>query len=248
MINQCRFSKSVAFFQEDFMKKWNLVPYHNTNAPAIFVGVYRPEDVAAINNHKGFKVVCNTGKLRDIFLNINPKNVVVTATMGGCVDTSNDILKLKYKFKTCSFPIKDFSSFKPNPLGEKVYCYLGNESGKFVMGYEIAKQVQKRIPFEIIIGMQGNSMDFVKQNFYDKCFINLKPSVTGGLTSATELAYMGRYTISNSITPFCKKFNCVDDIIKIIYQESVKIGTIQPSVVGDFFTTGNEWKEVKFWL
>jgi len=247
-ILQAHFSQSVKFFENDFLKRWNIKPYSNPNAPAIFLGVCRPEDVTVINNHKDFKLVCNTGKLRDIFHLINSENVVVTATMGGLADDERFNLEPTYQYKEASFEIKDFSPFLPNPLGPKVYCYLGNESGKHVMGYEVAMEVKERIPFEMIIGMQGKSMNYVKENYYDQCFVNLKPSITGGLTTACELAHMGRFTISNSKAPFCKGWETVDDIVNIINQECFKINSIQPSIIGNFFNVDKKWKEVSFWL
>jgi hypothetical protein len=248
MVVQCRFSQSVKFFQQGFMDRWNLRYYFSAHQPAIFVGVYRPEDVDIINNHRGFKIVANTGKLRDIFWNINPTDTFVTGIMGGVMDPEREKLFDTYTFIETSFPIKDFSTFKPTPLGSSIYCYLGNESGKHIMGYDLIEQIRKRTNFDIIIGMQGHSMDYVKENFYNKCFINIKPSITGGLTGACELAYMGRRTVSNAKAPFCLPYNSIDDILRIIDQESSKIGTLQPSCINRFFTTGEEWKHLRFWL
>ena len=59
---------------------------------------------------------------------------------------------------------------------------------------------------------------------------------------------MGRRTISNTIAPFCMGYKSVEDIVRIINEESKKIGIIQASKLGNYFDTGEEWREEKFWL
>ena len=241
MIKQVRFSDGVRFFEVGFCRKWDVNIYSDINAPCLFVGVYFPVDVEAINKHKGFKVIWNTGRIRDIFTMINCKNVVVMDS--GVIDHSS--IKGKYKIKKASIQIKDFSMFKPGVLGDKIYCYLGDIASKEIMGFSFMEKLKMKTPFDIIYGFLGNSIEFVKEQYYDKCFVNIKPNVIGGITTAAELAYMGRMTISNTKTPFC--INYKDDILDIITKESKKIGTLQSSMIGDFYNIGDEWKQVKFW-
>jgi hypothetical protein len=184
----------------------------------------------------------NTGKIRECFSQINPENVVVK---------TNKITGEppgQYKTKEAMFQIKDFSIFTPNRLGNKVYCYLGSESSREIMGYSFMEKLRSRISFEIIYGFLGNSIEYVKEQYYDKCFVNIKPNPIGGTTTAVELAYMGRKTISNTEAPFCINYKDIDHIADLIKEESKKIGTIQPSCVGNYYNTGEEWKQTKFWL
>jgi hypothetical protein len=85
-------------------------------------------------------------------------------------------------------------------------------------------------------------------NFYNHSFVNIKMVESGGWTTATEMAYMGRKTISNSKAPFCVDFQDNEHLRELIIKEAEKIGTVQPSCVGDFFDTGEEWKRVNFWI
>ena len=159
---------------------------------------------------------------------------------------NHDSISDKYKKKKGNIQIKDFSMFTPNKLGDKVYCYVGNRSVQDQYGYDLLEKLKKEIEFDVVYGFLGHSIEFVKENYYDNCFVNIKVRLMGGMTTSTELAYMGRMTISNTKAPFC--INYTDDILDIIREESKKIGTIQPSVVGDFFDVGAEWKQLEFWL
>jgi len=77
MITQAKFSKSVKFFEKGFFDRWNLYGYHNRHASCFFAGVYSKEDVKIINAHKGFKVVWNPGRKKDLFENLNNDIIVM---------------------------------------------------------------------------------------------------------------------------------------------------------------------------
>lgn len=253
MIEQVRFSKSIKAFEANFCKKWNVVPYYDINKPCLFMGVYDIDDATTINNHKSLKIIFITGRLRKVYKHfklINPKNVVLKVTKNSedYIYDNFEEIKNKYKIKYCNFPIKDYSMFIPNILGNKIYCYLGSWKRRKYLGYNVIEEIKKNTPFEILYGFQGHTIEDLKANFYDKCFINIKPGLATGITSATELAYMGRYTISNSKIPFCIGYSNIDDIIKIINQEAKKIGTIQSSLVGDYHDVDIEWKQINFWI
>jgi hypothetical protein len=242
MINQVKFSRSVQFFEKGFCKRWSVDFYKDIDKPCLFVGLYRQEDIDVINQHNGFKVVWLTGKIQKVFQQLNPDNLVILISNG--VDVC---IPAEYKVKQGNIQIKDFSMFKPNKLGNKIYCYLGNGKGKHIMGYDLINQLKLLVEYKIIEGYQGHSMEQVKNNYYDNCFVNVKPNLTGGLTSAIELAKMGRYTISNSKALFCKNYEGLEDMVKLIEIESKKIGTIQPSLIDGYFNIGEEWKQEKFW-
>lgn len=241
MITQARFSKSVKFFERDFLNRWNLNRYGNTHNSCFFAGVYNDEDVKVINAHKGFKVVWNSGRKRDIFDRLD-NNIVVMIGNGIEADISN------YKSKDVNIEIKDFSIFKPTPLGMFVYVYLGKPKYKEMYGYSLVKEVASKIPYKILYGYLGNEMDFVKREYYDKSFINIKINIHGGLTTATELAHMGRKTISNTKAVFCESYQDVDDIVDMIMAESLLIGKIPVSKIPEGFFTGKEWLNEKFWI
>jgi len=243
MIRQARFSDKIKHFAEGFYQKWNVVPYYDINASAIFLGVYDDDDVSVINKHQGLKVVWNTGQLRGCFMRIDPKNVVVINSDRQRIAS----LKERYRLKKTMFPIKDFSDFKPVPMGDKIYCYLGAERMKREYGYDVIEKFKEISPFEIIYGFLEHSVEYVRDNYYASCFINIKPSIYGGNTSAIEMAYMGRYTIANIPSPFYLGYAELDDMLAIVMNESKKIGTIPNPVIGKFFDTGDEWMDDDFW-
>jgi hypothetical protein len=115
------------------------------------------------------------------------------------------------------------------------------------MGYQFVLELKEYIPFRIIYGYQGNSINYVRDHFYNECFVNLKPNIVGGFTTAQELAYMGRKTISNSKASFCIPYKNVKEAARAVMEEAKKIGTIQPSCIGDYFNIDKEWKQVAFW-
>lgn len=249
MIKQCRFSKSIRFFERGFCDKWGVVPYKKINRSCFFAGVYKQEDVDAINNHKGFKIVWPTGNIRDVFWNINPENVIVR--LSSLEPSIYHEIEKKYKCRYVNFPIKDFSMFQPNIFGDSVYVYLGNQKRKDVYGYNIMKEIERKIPYRVLYGIHpkplADNIKYIKREFYDKCFVNIKIHILGGFTTATELAYMGRYSISNGHAPFCIGYRDNDYIVKLIEKEAVKIGTVQNPVIGNWFDTGEEWKNENFW-
>ena len=244
MIKQVRVSHGLRRFKPGIMERWGLKDYHDKNAPCLFLNINGKEDIDAVKNHKGFKLIFFANARGNQFINhfVGVRDLVVM---------SNPYLNIPdgIKVKDGFFEIKDYSMFKPNRLGDKIYSYIGNERQKEKYGYNILKNLQKSIKYEIIFGMQGNSIEYVKHNYYDNCFLNLNfnKSGGGGLTTVKELALMGRKTIMN--TKF--DYDCIipykdDDIIKIINGEAKKIGTIQPGK--DYHTIGPEWQYVSYWI
>ena len=103
--------------------------------------------------------------------------------------------------------------------------------------------------------LRGDDLKYLKENFYDKSFLNLNLSRGTGLSTAIELGLMGRKTIfkptmQNNIQrlelPIFIHYNTIDDIIEIINQESKKIGTIQPAIQSH--NVGKEWLHLNFWI
>jgi len=244
MIEQVRVSHGLRRFKPGIMSRWGLKDYHDINAPCLFFNINNQEDIDAVKNHKGFKLIFFANARGNQFINHfkGISNMVVIA---------NPYLDIPegMKVKDGIFEIKDYSMFKPNKLGDKIYCYVGNNSQKNRYGYDRALKIQKRIGYEIIFGMQGHTMEYVKKNYYDNCFLNLNLNITGGggHTTVRELARMGRRTIINTKFDYLcgLSYKDDDDIIRLINEESKKIGTIQAGV--DYHTVGGEWLNVGFW-
>lgn len=245
MIRQARFSRGVNLFESGFLKRWRLDNYHDVNAPCYFAGVYSIEDVNVINAHRGLKIIWNPGHVRPFFRLIRNDNVVIHRATDG-IDLS---MLSDYRIVNAKFEIKDLSAFKPNKLGNKIYTYLGREKLKEIYGLKEVDELKKRCKFEVITAYQGHDMEWVKRNYYDQCFVYFKPCITGGGTSAIELALMGRKSISNSNENMYIPYKDMDEVIDIINRESEKIGTVQPNCLPEgTYYTGVEWLNEKFWL
>lgn len=246
MIKQVRFSRSMKFFEKDFCDLWNLTTYQDINAPCFFGGAYWKEDVDAINNHKGFKVVWNPSKIRSIFILLNPDNLVVWKSADS-IDHS--LIEGKYKIKKAKFRLRDKSLFKPNPLGNCICCYLGNEKAKYYYGYEEVEKLRKLTKFKILISMSGKTRKQLKREIYDKSFVHFKPALIGGVETSIELALMGRKTVGIAKGEFYLLYDSIEHACEIIKEQAKNIGKIIGSVLNkDYFDTGEEWKQVKFWL
>jgi len=249
MIKQVRVSHGLRRFKKGLMERWNLEDYHDKDAPCLFFNINGKEDIDAVKNHKGFKLIFFGNARGNQFIEslIGIKDLVVI--YNGYLNVPKNI-QIKDMGNATPFEIRDYSIFRPNKLGNKIYAYIGNDKQKEKYGYSILKNLQKSIKYEIIFGLQGHTIEYVKQNYYDNCFLNLNLNLSGGggITTATELAFMGRKTIMNTKFryPFIIPHENDEDIIRLINQEAQKINTIQPGF--DHHTVGVEWQSETFWM
>jgi len=246
MIKQCRFSKAVKFFEQDFCDRWGLKHYYSQEESCLFAGVYKPEDVEAINNHKGFKVIWNNGNVRNKLFNMLDEKNLVVCKYTNSIDHSG--IDSRFRIVPARFEIKDYSLFAPEPLGQSVCVYLGNEKSKHIMGFDEVIKLKKITKHPIIISMQGHTRAWVKENIYARSFVNFKPVKVGGVETANELALMGRKTVSIAEGEGYINYNTIEEAANLIELEAKKIGTNQGSVLPkDYFRTGEEWLNEKFW-
>ena len=230
----------------NFCKRWDITTYQNANKPCLFAGVYNIEDVEIINKHKGFKVVWNPGRIRPFFTLLDSINLVVLRRMKS-IDHS--LIEGKYKIKTARFEIKDYSLFKPNPLGDCIYCYLNSEKFKYLYGFKEVEKLRKLTKYKILVGMLGSPIEQVRTDLYSKCFVYFKPSLTGGGSTSIELALMGRKTVSKGKGNFYLLYDSIEQACEIIENEAKNIGKTVGSVLNEnYHDTGKEWKRIKFWL
>jgi hypothetical protein len=245
MIEQIKFFHSVQEFEKGFRERWNLLPYHDTNKPCYFAGATKPHEIDFINNHKGLKIVWSPGRVRECLLKLDKSCIL--HRWANIVDYS--LLIGKYKIVQATIEIKDYSMFKPVPLGTKVYTYLGRKDMRDLYGGQEIDELKKICRFEIIEGYKGHTMEWVKENYYNNCFIHFKPAVIGGSTSATELALMGRKTLSNDPEKIYTPYASIEQANEIIENEAKNIGLTRLSVLHpDFFDTGYEWLKESFWV
>jgi len=250
MIKQALVADSIKFFKKDFLERWYLTEYYDPREPSIFFG--GRELSKHIQNHTGFKVV-----LPSTPEDIPDFNIVTNTKNMGLVGPSRPGIPKEVVCKDFLIQIKDYTMFSPTPLGDKIYTYSGFKNGYDVYqkNLKIIQEIENRTGFEVITTSHTKleeyySLEYLKTNYYDKCFVNLNLSKDGThLTTVLELGSMGRKSIMKKNyqnLPFVIDYADVDDIVQIIKQESKKIGTYVSSLTDTCFI-GNEWIENDFW-
>jgi hypothetical protein len=246
---QAHVASTLKFFKNNFLSKYNLEEYHDVNAPAIFFGLR--DSTELIKRHRGYKLLIPCTPID------YPRVAADSRSFFMCDD--NYTLPEGIIRKSLTPEIKDYSFFKPSVMGDKIYSYSGFKNG-WSHGLSFVREIQKNIDFEIITTAHLNLKDYydieyLKSNFYDKCFLNLNLTKGNALSTTIEMGLMGRKTIFKDITqnsiqrigfPNFIYYENMEDIVRIINEESKKIGTIQPSI--DAHNIGDEWLDLDFWL
>jgi len=249
-IRQAFVSPSIGFFKDNFLKVNNLVEYNDVYEPAVFFGAY--ESSQFIEEHKGYKIILPCMPLDFPVIRNYDKTLFVCSE--NCRLPQNVIRK------SITPRIKDYDMFKPNKLGDKIYVYSGFKKGNNLLHEEFINEIQKRINYEIITTDHNTlndyySIDHLKSNYYDNCFLNINLTEGSGLSTVIELGLMGRKTIfknpyTNNVQrmefPNFIPYETFDDIINIINEESKKINTLQEPI--DAHNVGDEWLDLDFWL
>jgi len=248
-IIQSSSSPDAKYFLDKFNKRWNLLDYHNPDAPCFFFGCLGQHDT--INNHKGFKILMFMSPSDNRYLNLikpSPNLILITS----------QFFKIPSIFKTRDVIIEtqDYSIFKPSPLGNKIYAHIGKMGRRKIFKYDDLLRLQDKLDWEIIFGMSETgastyiSPNDLKSKYYDKSFVSINLSSGAGRTTIRELAKMGRSTITNSSNDYqwVIKYRDYDHIIELIKEESKKIGTVQPDLMKNYPYVGEEWLNVDFWI
>jgi hypothetical protein len=105
------------------------------------------------------------------------------------------------------------------------------------------RKVQKRIPYEIIYGLQGHGIRELKRDYYDRSFVNLRLNPFAAGLTADEMAHMGRFSVSNRPEMWYINWQTVDDIVRIINEQAKSIG--QTCHIPMNYE--QNWQQIKFW-
>jgi len=248
-VKQALVAPSIKFFKERFLKKYDLVEYHDPNEPAPFYGA--SESSNFINGHNSYKIILPSTP-NDI-----PKLNNYNNTFLICSD--NFQLPKNVIRKSITPRLKNYDVFKPNKLGDKIYFYSGFKDG-WNLKNGMINEIQKRINYEIITTNHSKindyyDIEYLKSNYYDKCFLNINLTNGHGMSTVIELGLMGRKTIFRNPNKnnFQRiefesliSYETLDDIVNIINDESKKINTIQESI--DVHNVDDEWLYIDYWI
>jgi hypothetical protein len=222
-ISQIKISTSNEFFNQKINFKYKLVDYYNKKKPAIFWGMYRDEDVLALENHNNLCVVIwrgsdamNVKKYVDRIKKIkNIRHISISSFIKNSLDKNGIISEL--------IPIRPTENIiNVKPRGNKLYFYYGKNTEKAwnFYGGKIVDKIKKIIPYEIILATKDTYNENELQKIYEDCFLGLRLTDHDGIANTVcEMGLMGRNCIHNGDIPNSLKYNSIDDIVEIIHKE-----------------------------
>lgn len=244
-IKQAHVSQSLIHFKEGFLKRWNLIDYHDPSAPVLFVGVYGT-DYLKVNAHKEFKLVLFGGA--DI---PNATRLIWNNMHVVCDQFTYDYKLNEYWIPTSRkfvhVPWKDYSDFKPVQLGDKIYSYqsMPSPGSRVKYRYDILEKVIAYFGKEnVLIGYQGHTIKEMIDEFYSRSFVNLQLNPIAGFTTTLEMAHLGRLSVSNFKAPFCLDWTDADSVINRI--KTIKDNGLTADATG-FLHNSDDWLDTDFW-
>ena len=242
------------YFSRGMKERWGLEDYKCLNTPTVFLSLGSPQAIQTFKNHKGIKLLYFSGS------DCNPQtiNLVKNTQDVVCIGWSPWITQILEKnnipHKNFFLPLKHYNDFKPTILGENIYVYKGihGDRSDYFKWDEIIKPLQDVFGEDRIIHTTKQPINKLINDYYNDCFVYVKPNERGGSTAMWELGYMGRKTISNNQgnLPHVLNSTSLEETINLILQESKKIGTLQPQLsqlTHDHFQNTNEWLYVDFY-
>jgi hypothetical protein len=264
-ISQISISPGLYDFVHGLKNRWGLVDYYDMDAPCLFFGCF--EQQSKINNHNGYKIlVFSTDNNHKWFHGNAQYNQQKITNYDKLIVSDSPTFKspdgVRTKFisdQGIGFEIKDYSKYTPNVLGDKIYYYLHSHDRKKEFFYDTIERISKKVPFEFIYGIKDKEFKGFHPHeymieIYKQCFLNINLSSGTGLTTVIEMAKMGIKTLANKDRNLCQSWECMincdinndDEIIKLIMEESKKIGATQPSI--NVHNVDEEWLDINFWI
>ena len=245
-------------FSHRLRERYGFGDYTDINEPCFFWGALG--ETYKINNHKGLKIVKFLTPLDCTVINEinNDENLFIVYDPFFKTETDFNFVNIEFEFS-------DFSMFQPKPMGDKIYCYMRDP---LEFRKDILEQIQRGINFEILYGGEVrdaryyDTLENLKKNYYDKCFLSINLSSKHGYTTVRELGCMGIKTIMYSpykfpsiiqLNNYTRNFNGdgssinvdIYEIIEKINYESRNIG--YTGVRMNPHNINNEWVYVDFW-
>ena len=198
--NQAIVHNQIGPFRKPFNDRWNFKEYKDPKEPLVMFGYLNQDWI--YENHKGYKLIIPSNPV-DMPNFENLTNHDKTIFVGKLYGKDKKLIE-KYPqivFMNKEMEIKDYSIFKPNILGDKIYYYSGFKNGWSGWGQDIIREIQKNIDFEITTTEHNYRNEYydenlLKKNYYDKIFLNLNFSKHAGMTTVRETGLMGRKTIT----------------------------------------------------
>ena len=267
-IEQAYVSPSLSHFRDEFLKCWNLRKYDNPEEPAVFYGLYfdwdgdkkwptkSSVDIETYNNHKGFKVLlCGAAEYSGgQFNKIDKESLNLIAVDDWEVDACK---ALKLPYKHLKVPYFDFDRYLPIKLGDRIYSHIPLRENDGEWG----KHFENMFQYEKLMKLFGeDTFCFPKEwtpvhkmlPYFNQSFVNIKQDKVRGTVTSWKLGVMGRNTITINVedAPNFLQYKSDDDLLRLVDEESKKIGTIQNGVsekVKSYFHQSDDWLHEDYW-
>lgn len=254
IFKQAHVSKVIAqYFEENFRTRWNLDRYVDKTEPCVFFGLYNEMDRKLLLDHESYSIVIwGGGEFEDY-------NIKFASSLDKCIMVGYGWMEETYRrlnipFQKLILPVKNYSDFKPTPLGDKIYAYSGvhGNRGSYLNWNSYIHPLIDYYGSDKVIYTSFKSLEVLIEEYYNNSFIYIKPKDKGGSTTMWELGYMGRKTVANNQgnLPNVLNFSDLDDIKRHIDAESKKIGTIQNELseqVHSVFMNDNAWLNLNYY-
>ena len=254
-IEQGYIAPHMEHFKKDFLELWGLREYDNPNEPCVFADLQKEETRHMMITHNAFAIAMwgggDTGEhvAREVKPHSHIKHPVY-----GAYRLFLDEMSIPYRKKCVAW--KSYDPFQPVPLGDKIYCYVGDETeGKqLYYGIPYIKELIKIFGEDrFILAVRGKEINWLRDNYYTQSFINIRINPWGGATTMWEMGCMGRKSVANFTdgAPCALSYRSIDDIVDHIREEEKKIGTVQHEVSNQtrsFLDYKNDdWLWTEYW-
>jgi hypothetical protein len=251
-VRQFFISDSVKFFRPVYEVQYDLTCVNETGydplAPCLFFGMYRQEDMDRINRHQGKRLIawCGVDAANLATVKAIAENAPDAVHISMSHRISAHLRQFSCNFRQVALPNTLLDYCKPEPKGPRIYCYAPNEG----YGRALAQEVADKLPeYDLILTDSCTQYSLTDlYELYKKSFVGLRFKVFDGSgASVSDMALMGRYTVSNNGTPSCLPYAGLDDILAHIREQAKTIGTVDTvlaSFMRQYLDVGTSWLQI----
>lgn len=230
-ITQAYVSKSIMDFP--FHEVYALDDYNDFLKPTVLFGMYRYEDYAISNNHKGEQISFWTGQDALDSNCFHGKNVTAHPKIYERITSRGYDCELVQ-------PAAFLNSVNPQQLGPKIYAYCPNSAPDY-HGIKVIDEL-RRAGYEITIGdgsIPQHQWKHARNGFYNDIFVGLCLSeFAGGGGSIIEMGLRGIIVITNVFNlPNCIPWKDAEGIARVIEALKLDIGKSRPDLANEVWNS-----------